>query len=38
VSYPLKAQRDRTGSMIQVGELRRAAAEVAAGTRQAPVN
>jgi hypothetical protein len=34
----LKAQRDRTGSMIQVGELRRAAAEVAAGTRQAPVN
>jgi hypothetical protein len=34
----LKAQRDRTGSMIQVGELRRAAAEVAADTRQAPVN
>ncbi|MGH3709877.1 MAG: hypothetical protein ACRDRQ_17610 [Pseudonocardiaceae bacterium] len=28
----LKAQRDRTGSMLQVGELRRAAAEVAAGT------
>jgi hypothetical protein len=34
----LKAQRDRTGSMIHVGELRRAAAEVAAGTRQAPLN
>ena len=34
----LKAERKNTGSVIQIGELRRAAAEVTAGTRQAPPN
>ncbi len=32
----LKAERKNTGSVIQVGELRRAATEVTAGTRRAP--
>ena len=34
----LKAERKHTGSVIQVGELRRAATEVTAGTRRAPVS
>ncbi|MBW0009422.1 MAG: hypothetical protein JO063_04770 [Pseudonocardiales bacterium] len=33
----LKAERKNTGSVIQVGELRRAATEVTAGTRRAPL-
>jgi hypothetical protein len=34
----LKAERKNTGSVIQIGQLRRAAAEVTAGTRRAPLN
>jgi hypothetical protein len=34
----LKAERKNTGSVIQIGELRRAAAEVSTDTRRAPVN
>lgn len=34
----LKAERKNTGSVIQIGELRRAAAEVSTGTRRAPLN
>jgi hypothetical protein len=34
----LKAERKNTGSVIQIGELRRAAAEVTTGTRRAPLN
>jgi hypothetical protein len=34
----LKAERKNTGSVLQVGELRRAATEVTAGTRRAPAN
>lgn len=33
----LKAERKNTGSVLQVGELRRAFAEVTAGTRRTPV-